>query len=488
MTSPTHALPPAPGVGRLAARTVRRIVEPAAVTTVDGFQVASWPDVHASPAELVALRLPLPLAVGTRYLRNGWQSWSVPTMARLGDPPAARPHAAGLAPRHPYGAAPAAGDESYDVLVADGFVAGVLAGGALFVARADVGDLLVVREGPGPHPDVWSACGDGPATLRRLLDRCAPAPGLHPLRGWSSWSAYRTAVTAAAVTQVARAGPALPGMQVLSIDDGWQAAVGDWDRPRETFPGGVAAAADTIRANGLRAGIWLAPFIATAGSRLVQQRPDWLLRAANGAPVVAMSSPQWTGDAYALDVTRPDVLAWTHDVVAGLVADGFSYLKLDFLYAAALAGRHRRPAPADHRVRAALQAVRAAAGPQTYLVGCGAPLWPAIGLVDAMRVGPDVDDRLHADPGHPDPRNAACLANATRSAVLRRPFHGRLWINDPDAVQLAAVPEPTYGAARRAAARRAAHGGEMLFWSDRLGDLDQSAVTRWAELSALHAG
>ena len=39
--------------------------------------------------------------------------------------------------------------------------------------------------------------------------------------------------------------------------------------------------------------------------------------------------------------------------------------------------------------RAGLALVRDAVGPDVYLVGCGAPILPSVGLVDAMRVSPD---------------------------------------------------------------------------------------------------
>ena len=41
-------------------------------------------------------------------------------------------------------------------------------------------------------------------------------------------------------------------------------------------------------------------------------------------------------------------------------------------------------------VRAGFEAVRRGAGDDTFLLGCGAPLGPTIGVVDGMRIGPDV--------------------------------------------------------------------------------------------------
>src|SRR5207249_3270916 len=61
----------------------------------------------------------------------------------------------------------------------------------------------------------------------------------------------------------------------------------------------------------------------------------------------------------------------------------------------------------------------------------------AIGLVDAMRVGPDVG--AHWAPpgvGGVEERSTSCLDNTWRAAKLRAMFHGVLWANDPDCVLL----------------------------------------------------
>jgi hypothetical protein len=39
--------------------------------------------------------------------------------------------------------------------------------------------------------------------------------------------------------------------------------------------------------------------------------------------------------------------------------------------------------------RRGLEIIRAATGPEGDLLGCGAPILPSVGLVDAMRVSPD---------------------------------------------------------------------------------------------------
>ena len=79
--------------------------------------------------------------------------------------------------------------------------------------------------------------------------------------------------------------------------------------------------------------------------------------------------------------------------------------------------------------------MRAGAGPDAFLLGCGCPLGAAVGAVDGMRIGPDVapawaPDRASAIPGL-EP-TAPATRNAVRNVLSRAWMHRRLWLNDPD--------------------------------------------------------
>jgi alpha-galactosidase len=188
---------------------------------------------------------------------------------------------------------------------------------------------------------------------------------------------------------------------------------------------------------------------------------------------------------YALDVTRPDVISWLTDLAAAAVADGFSYLKLDFLYAAALAGVRHAAVSGHSAFRTALAALRAGAGDEAFLDACGAPLWPAIGLVDAMRVGPDVAP--HWTPGRTgrvDYQTVSCLENTWRSARLRAQFHGALWANDPDCVMLRRHNTALTRSERMGWAHWVADSGQLLMVSDACADLDARDYETWSALLA----
>jgi len=203
----------------------------------------------------------------------------------------------------------------------------------------------------------------------------------------------------------------------------------------------MAEVAKDIRAAGLEPGLWLAPFVAHHRSRLARQNPGWILRNRWGVATY----PGFIFDTltYALDTTHPEVRQFLRELIAEVVNEwGFHYLKLDFLYAAALPGkRHDARLTRAQALRQALLDIRQAAGEATFILGCGCPMGPAIGLVDAMRINPDVSPRwnpaqwgiesfLRQEFGHPSTRNAL------RTALARLDMHGRWWINDPDCLIL----------------------------------------------------
>jgi alpha-galactosidase len=202
---------------------------------------------------------------------------------------------------------------------------------------------------------------------------------------------------------------------------------------------------------------------------VVTDNPEWVLTSAD-EPVDA---GQRHGQMVALDPTHPGVLAWVQDTVETVVDEwGFDYLKLDFLYAAALPGDHHEPATRAAAYRRGLGAIRSAAGADAFLLGCGAPLGPSVGLVDAMRVGPDVEATWDEVASGSQPG----MRNAVRNSLHRQFLHRRWWVNDPDCQILRPGIGLTDAEQRSFAAVVALSGGSNVV-SDRLADLDDRALS-----------
>ncbi|MDB5107970.1 MAG: alpha-galactosidase, partial [Candidatus Binatus sp.] len=191
-------------------------------------------------------------------------------------------------------------------------------------------------------------------------------------RGWCSWYHYFHTVTEDALRENIRSLAAMRKefpIEVIQLDDGFQSALGDWDLTNEKFPSGLRRIAEEIRGEGFQAGIWTAPFLASRDSRLMRDHPKWFItRPETGEPLRAGRNPNWTASqdpyAYALDASNSSFRAHLEHLFSKLTREfGFSYLKLDFLYAGAAEGiRHDPGLTRGESLRKGLEAIRAGAG------------------------------------------------------------------------------------------------------------------------------
>ncbi|MEU1179419.1 glycoside hydrolase family 36 protein [Streptomyces sp. NPDC005820] len=407
-----------------------------------------------------------------RVHEEGWQSWSPSGVYALGAPPH-RP----------------TNDNWATVCYRPGVTvpAGVFQGEGLLAL--DPGDGSPVRLWAAPDPvrevpsirltpagPVAEISADGPVKeftgtdIQAVLAEWAsglgvPAPRPAPTV-WCSWYEYFTEVTEDDIHENLRAMDTLDlPVDVVQIDDGYQQALGDWLTLSGRFRSrrGIAEA---IRARGRRAGIWTAPFLVDPGSDLAAEHPDWLVRSADGG--FAHAGRNWGHDLYVLDTTHPGAAAHLTEVFRTLRAEGYDYFKVDFLYAGALDGvRHTAVDPLT-AYRDGIALIRAAIGPDSYLLGCGAPILASIGLFDAMRVSPDTAPHRASEAGDfSQPGQDA----AEFTGAARQWQHGRFWINDPDCL----MARPAVETRERWAAHVEATGGLMAS-SDRLLSLDPWGV------------
>jgi alpha-galactosidase len=265
-----------------------------------------------------------------------------------------------------------------------------------------------------------------------------PLPRRIPPRatGWTSWYNYYTGISEAIVRHNLKelSRRELP-LEIFQIDDGWQSALGDWLEGNAKFPAGMPALAMAIREHGFRPGLWLAPFICDRTSRLFQENPQWLLRNRRGKPVKAGFNPNWKGWFYALDFYAPGFQDHLRRVFQTVQEEwGFSMLKLDFLYAAALLPRQGKPrGQVMHEVMEFVHAQTR----KSRLLGCGVPLGPAMGRVDYCRIGSDVapywEDRFLKALQY---RERVSTVNSLAGTIGRRHLDRKAFRNDPDVFML----------------------------------------------------
>jgi len=238
------------------------------------------------------------------------------------------------------------------------------------------------------------------------------------------------------------------GFGFVQIDDHWQAGISK-NGPKKNFtthdptgpyPGGMKKTAENISALGLTPGIWFMPFAGTWEDPFFKDHQDWFVKTLDGKPY----ETAWGGTC--LDLTQPAAQEYVRSVVARITHEwGYRLLKMDGFWTGSATKQiyvnngykedgigdavfSNPNKPNIEAMRDGVKLVRATAGPDVFLLGCCVSqnmrsLSGSLGLLDAMRVGPDTGAGTIGFP------------HATRLWFL----NGRVWWNDPDCVSVRAT-------------------------------------------------
>lgn len=252
------------------------------------------------------------------------------------------------------------------------------------------------------------------------------------LTGYTSWYNYFQKIDENIILRDLKGlSRARESVNIFQIDDGYEPFVGDWlDYNGKDFPNGMKTIADAVHREGYLAGIWLAPFNVQRGkSRILKEHPDWLIRNPDGKPQLGCVA--W-GGAYTLDIYNPEVREHLKNVFDTVLDDwGYDMVKLDFLYS-------QCRTPRNNKTRGtimceAMDFLRECVGDKLIL-GCGVPLGPAFGVVDACRISCDVDlsygGKFYNSMSINNELPSA--QNAINNSMFRRHLNGRAFLNDPD--------------------------------------------------------
>ena len=398
--------------------------------------------VQLEPRRTIALErveLDLEIPAGAWYFKNGFQSWS-PSMEISGTERFRRPWLPVLSLHYEDPGFPL---EGVSYKEKGHFLAyWRTANGVLLLLPRDLplviphflfhsGQVTVLLE-VGKEIDKPTLLLD--MEIRRSTSLPLPRPKPSRLFGWSSWYYYYSHLRPQDVLDnLAMAGQFPYPLTYFQIDDAWQEAVGDWQE-KDSYRGRLAQLARRIQDQGLRPGIWLAPFVAERKARIRRQR-EWFLRDAAGNPKIAGYNPGWSGTFYALDPSHPQVQAYLLDRMEWLRSLGFDLFKFDFLYSLAIVGRNREGLNRKEQIDCGLGFLRKTAG-DAQVIGCGMPLVQR-SFFDFVRVGPDVaprwEDRFLKRIGF---EGRAEAFNALRNTLSRSFLDGVYWQNDPDVMIL----------------------------------------------------
>lgn len=251
------------------------------------------------------------------------------------------------------------------------------------------------------------------------------------------------------------------GLGVIQIDDQWQdggiynGPARGFDRSRKTpvkgtvingtvkpsfpagYPEGMKTTTTAIKENGLTAGIWWMPFARNHEDPEYANRQHWFAYRKNGQPYETI----WGGTS--LDLTHPEVLQHIEDLSKTMLSWGFNYFKMDGIWTGTVTEQvyindgYKNDSIGNNKLlynpsitqieafRNGLKTIRKATNNEVFLSGCNISqnmrsFGSSIGLVDAMRIGPDFN--------HDGESIRTGAIRASRLYFL----NGRVWWNDPD--------------------------------------------------------
>jgi alpha-galactosidase len=282
------------------------------------------------------------------------------------------------------------------------------------------------------------------AVAKQMKPRVPVTP---PPAQWTHWYHFFQSITADLFIQNLNAidniGETIP-FKIVQLDDGYQSAWGDWTICNAKFPEGLAHLSKAIKAKGYTSGLWLAPFVVDPRSKLAHQHPEWMVKERNGKPLISGFFYEFWG--YVLDLTQPEVQEHVRSLLHTIASEwGYGFVKTDFVYSGGLPGVRQNPKMTRAQAfRKGMEAVRQGIGEETFLLGCGCPFGPAIGLVDAIRIGPDTAPNWApylwnfkwATPIIKGEMSIAALRNNVRHTLNLSTIHRSWWWNDPDCLMV----------------------------------------------------
>ncbi len=246
------------------------------------------------------------------------------------------------------------------------------------------------------------------------------------------------------------------GLDVIQIDDCWQSLLPhDFEHEgeipltgpikvfvdvEENYSKGMDHTAEMISSHGMTPGIWFMPFAGNFENPYFDH--DVFAKTADGQPY---HDSRWSGTC--VDATSPKGEAFIFERSKRIYDWGYRYFKIDGLHTGMPSKNiyinteykdqnfgdsilHDPTSTHIQAYRKGLQTLRKAA-PDVFVLGCNVSqnfmsMGPAIGLMEAMRIGPD-----NGKAGEGDWREVTLGAwHGTNLYFL----NGRVWHNDPDPI------------------------------------------------------
>lgn len=230
----------------------------------------------------------------------------------------------------------------------------------------------------------------------------------------------------------------IPGklnLQYVQIDAGYS-PLGDWLDTKEQFPRGMEFIVGEIKKRGMKAGIWIAPFVASSSSKLFQEHDKWFLKDNDGndfeAKFISPFDFFYSSQLRVLDITHPEVQDYLTKVIKQFMSWGFELVKIDFTYPIGFCSNYFQPMTRVQAIRKGLKTIRnATGGAKTHIMSGITQLSPLVGLVDSARVGLNFANPFMCGISIIDKQvNRWMLTQDLRNCEARQFLNGKIWTND----------------------------------------------------------
>lgn len=229
-------------------------------------------------------------------------------------------------------------------------------------------------------------------------------------------------------------------LDFIEIDEGY-CTRGDWLDSEKQFPSGMGYIVNEIKKRKMKAGIWIAPFVASRTSKLFKKHPDWFLKNNEGEYLEGRFTSPFDFLPFlslrVLDPTHPNVQEYLKKVTKQFKDFGFELIKIDFVYPICFTTNFYKKMTRNQAIRAGFEIIKKAAGENIYLLSGISPLSPLVGILDFCRIGLDTTNPfVYPFPIIRNLVNNFMLSENLRNCEARQFLNNYIWINDADCLVL----------------------------------------------------
>jgi alpha-galactosidase len=100
---------------------------------------------------------------------------------------------------------------------------------------------------------------------------------------YNTWEPFLRGINGSIVSDLIKVAGRM-GLDILTVDDGWQAEYGENDINLQAFPGGLDEIQRAVEGEKMRLGLWAPLAAISTKTKVYQEHPEWVCRDENGQP------------------------------------------------------------------------------------------------------------------------------------------------------------------------------------------------------------